>query len=174
MANVYMRIDGLTSIKGAATLEEIGGQKGFMPIDEVSLGVARPIVVSVGASTAAEVGTSSFQDVTVKRGCDGASPYLQTFFFAPGDNGRKLEIVVTKAARTGEGLIPSMTYTLEEARLASYGNTAADASPGEKMTIAYTKISITHYIEDADGKISKGDTVAFDLKTAKLVSKAKL
>jgi type VI secretion system secreted protein Hcp len=38
------------------------------------------------------------------------------------------------------------------------------------MSLAYTTISITHYFQDAAGKVEKGDVVKFDLKTGKLVS----
>jgi type VI secretion system secreted protein Hcp len=173
MANLYMRIDGLTSIKGSATLEEIGGKKGFMPIDSAQFGVGRSINISVGAATSGEMGTVNFADISVARGSDGASPYLQTFFFAPSDSGKTVEIVVTKADRTGEGLVPSMLITMEEARMSSYSLTANNGAT-DNFSLAYTKVSIAHYIEEADGTIQKSDTVTFDLKTAKLVSKAAL
>lgn len=173
MANLYMRIDSLKSIKGSATLEEIGGKKGFMPIDSAQFGVGRAISISVGAATSGEMGTVNFADISVARGCDGASPYLQTFFFAPGENGQMVEIVVTKGDRTGEGLIPSMLITLEEARMSSY-SLGAGSGTSETFTLAYTKVAIAHYIEEADGTVKKSDTVTFDLKTAKLVSKAAL
>lgn len=173
MANLYMRIDGLTSIKGSATLEDIGGKKGFMPIDSAQFGVGRAIHISVGAATSGEMGTVNFADISVSRGCDGASPYLQTFFFSPGDEGKTVEIVVTKANRTGDGLVPSMVISMEETRMSSY-SLGAGSGTTENFTFAYTKVAIAHYIEEADGAIQKSDTVTFDLKTAKLVSKAAL
>ena len=49
MASIYMRIDGLDSIKGAATIGEIGGKKGFFAIDNVSWGAVRGVGVDVGS-----------------------------------------------------------------------------------------------------------------------------
>ena len=39
MANVYLRIDKLEEVKGSATLEDIGGKKGWMPVDHMNFGL---------------------------------------------------------------------------------------------------------------------------------------
>ena len=67
-----------------------------------------------------------------------------------------------------------LIITLEEARLTSYSLSASSAQPAESYSIAYTSIAIAHYNEEDNGEIKKGDTIKFDLATAKLVSAAKL
>ncbi|MEY8881132.1 type VI secretion system tube protein Hcp [Donghicola sp. XS_ASV15] len=171
---IYMKLDKLDTIAGAATVPDVGGKKGLMAVDNVQFGAGRPIGIVVGSSTHAETGQVDLSDISVARTCDGASPFIQTFFFQPGGNGRTIDFVITKADRKGAGMVPSMIITLEEARLTSYSLSASSAQPAESYSIAYTSIAIAHYNEEDNGEIKKGDTIKFDLATAKLVSAAKL
>jgi len=171
---IYMKLDKLDKIDGAATVPDVGGKKGLMLVDTVNFGTGRPINIVVGSSTNAETGQVVLSDINVTRSCDGATPFLQTFFFQPGGTGRTIDFVITKADRKGAGLVPSMIITLEQARLSSYSLSAASSAPVENYSIAYTSIAIAHYNENDDGEIKKGDTIKFDLSTGKLVSAAKL
>ena len=102
----------------------------------------------------------------VSRGADNASAVLSTMFFAPGDKGKTFEILETKQKNDGKGLIPVKIITVEQGRLSSY-----DVTPGQNtMSISFTTVSITYYVEDEAGAVTKGDTVKFDLKTGELVS----
>lgn len=56
MASIFMRIDGLTSIKGAATIGDIGGKKGFFAVDNMSWGANRGVSVDVGNANNADKG----------------------------------------------------------------------------------------------------------------------
>jgi type VI secretion system secreted protein Hcp len=166
MAGVFMRIDGIDSFKGMASIQEIAGKKGFFPISAFSIGYSRSIYVAVGSANDAETGIPALSDVTVSREPDSASAILETLFFAPGEKGKTFEIVETKTKNDGKGIVPRRVVTLEEARLSSYAT-----APGScTMTLAFTTISVTHYYEDAAGKIEKGDVVKFDLRTGELVS----
>lgn len=171
---IYMKLDKLDEIKGSATIKEIGGKKGLIPVASTTWSTSRPIHVTVGASTGAESGQVSVSDVSVTRTADGASPYLETFFFAPTADGKTVDFLITKADREGAGEVPAMIITLEEARLNAYSLNCSPSSITETLTLAYTVFSVTHYTEDEGGKIEKGDTIKFDLKSAKLLSKAKL
>ncbi len=173
MANVYLRIDKLEEVKGSATLEDIGGKKGWMPVDHMNFGLSRDINIEVGAATSGEMGSFSFSNIEVSRDCDGASAYLQTLFFAPGADGKTIELIVTKSDREGKGMVPSLIITLTGARLSHY-SLAASERPAENFSIAYVTVSIKHYLEEADGTIKQGDTVGFDLAKATLTSKANL
>lgn len=166
MASVYMRIDGIDNFKGMATVKEIAGKKGFFPLASFQVGYGRSVVVNVGSSGDAEVGTPSISDVVVDREPDAASAILETLFFAPGDKGKTFEIIQTKTKNDGKGLIPTRIVTLEEARISSY----ATSSGGNSIAIAFTTIAIAHYYEETSGKIEKGDVVKFDLRTGELVS----
>lgn len=166
MANIYMRIDGINDFKGMASVKEIASKKGFFPIGSFSFGFARSVFVAVGSAGDAETGVPTLGDVSIEREADSASGILETLFFAPGDKGKTFEIVETKAKNDGSGLIPVQIITMEEGRLSSY----SAAPGGNTMTIAFTTLSITHYYEDAAGKIEKGDVVKYDLKLGKLES----
>ncbi|MBW4964199.1 type VI secretion system tube protein Hcp [Sulfitobacter sp. CW3] len=166
MSGIFMRIDGIDSFKGMASVEEIAGKKGFFPISSFSMGYSRSIYVAVGSAGDAESGIPAIGDVSIMREPDAASAILETLFFAPGDKGKTIEIVETKTNPGGDGMIPRRVVTLEEARLSSYGTDPSACT----MTLAFTTISVTHYFQTDAGGVEKGDVVKFDLKTGKLVS----
>ncbi len=172
--SIYMAIKGVDNVKGSGTIEKLGEQKSLIPVSSVVWGAGRPINIQIGAATNAETGQVDLSDVTVSRTADGASPYIETFFFQPGGAGRTVDFIISKADRKGDGKVPSMIITLEEARMSSYGLSAADAQASETFSLVYTNFAITHYNEEEDGDLKKGDTIKFDLKTAKLESAAKL
>lgn len=172
MASIYMRIDGTTP-KGAATVEKIGGKDGFFAIDSVSWSAVRGVGIDVGNANNADQGMVALGEININRTCDGASPYLTTFLYAPGAEGKTVEIVMTKPNREGSGADPYMIVTLKEARMASYNLGATDGSlPSESFSLTYTQVSKAYYIEGQGGKIEKGPEVGFDATTAKVTSTA--
>ncbi len=175
MASMFMRIDGITNMKGVATLEKIGGKEGFFAIDAMSWASDRSIGINIGNSNNSDSGAISLSPVMINRAADGASPYLTTFLFAPGAQGQKIEIVFTKPNRDGEGMDPYLIVTLEGARVSHYAIQGSDGSlPVESFSLTYTTISQVYYHEDTTGVIAKGDTVKFDCPLGKAVSKAQL
>jgi len=172
MASIFMRIDGTTP-KGAATVEKIGGKDGFFALDNVSWGAVRGVGIDVGNANNSDQGMVALGEVNVSRGSDGASPYLTTFLYAPGPEGKTIEIVMTKPNREGAGNDPYLIITIEAARMASYNISASDGTlPSESFSLTYTKISKAYYFENDAGKIEKGPEVEFDATTAKCTSKA--
>lgn len=166
MAGVFMRVDGIDSFNGMASVKEIAGKKGFFPVSHYEMGYSRSISIAVGASGDAETGIPALSDLQVNREPDAASAILETLFFAPGDKGKTFELVETKTKNDGAGMIPVRVITMEEARLSSY-----KTEPGKcKMTLAFTTLSVTHYYETTSGAVEKGDVVKFDLRTGELVS----
>lgn len=175
MASIFMRIDGVNSIKGAATVGDIGGKKGFFAISSMSWGANRGVAVDVGNANNADKGMVSLDAISIDRTSDGASSYLATFLFAPGAEGKTVEILLTKPSRDGSGADPYLVMTLEKARIASYSISGSDgALPTEHFTLTYTTLSNVYYQEGDGGKIEKGDTVKFDCTEGKLVSKSSL
>ena len=175
MASIFMRIDGLTSIKGGATVDKIGGKEGFFAIENVSWNADRDVTIDLGNANNADKGMGGLGKVVVKRTSDGASPYLTTLLFSPGDDGKTIEIVMTKPSRAGDGMEPYMVITLEKARMAHYNIDCHDGQlPQEDLDLVYTTFSTVYYTEGVDGKIEKGDTVKFDTTTNTVVSKASL
>jgi len=170
-----MRIDGITSMKGTSTLENIGGKEGFFAINGMSWSADRSMVINIGNANNSDTGGIHLSPVMINRSSDGASPYLTTFLFAPGADGQTIEIVCTKPNRDGEGMDPYLIITLEGARVANYSVDCSDGSlPEENFALVYTTVSQVYYHEDANGTIAKGDTVKFDCPLGKAVSKAKL
>jgi type VI secretion system secreted protein Hcp len=173
MASIFMRIDGLDNIKGAATIGDIGGKKGFFAINSMSWGANRGVAVDVGNANNADKGMVSLDAITIKRTSDGASPHLATFLFAPGSEGQKVEILLTKPSRDGAGADPYLVFTLEKARIASYDISGSDGQlPEEDFSLTYTTLTTVYYQEGDGGKIEKGATVKFDCTTGTLESKA--
>jgi len=173
MASIFMRIDGLNSIKGAATVENIGGKQGFFAIDNVSWSADRGVGINVGNANNADKGMAALGQVQVRRSSDGATPHLTSFLFSPGADGKTIEIVMTKPSREGSGMDPYLVLTLEKSRMSHYNISCDDGElPYEEFDLTYTTISKVYYQETDSGKIEKGDTVKFDTTTAQLESKA--
>lgn len=173
MASIFMRIDGLTSVKGAATVDNIGGKQGFFALDNISWSADRGVGIDVGNANNADKGMAALGEVQIQRTSDGASPHLTSFLFSPGAEGKTIEIVMTKPSREGTGMDPYMILTLEHARMSHYNMSCNDGElPFEEFNLTYTTISKVYYQESSAGKIEKGDTVKFDTTTAQLESKA--
>ena len=173
MASIYMRIDGLDTIAGAATIGEIGGKKGFFAIDTMDWGANRGVSVDVGNANNADKGMVSLGELGINRTADGASPHLTTFLFSPGTEGKTIDILLTKPSRDGAGAEPYMVVTLEKARMAHYNIHGSDGSlPSENFTLTYTTLTIVYYQEADGGKIEKGSTIKYNCTTGVLESKA--
>ncbi|WP_027858910.1 type VI secretion system tube protein Hcp [Marinobacterium jannaschii] len=173
MASIFMRIDGINTIKGAATVTEIGNKKGFFALDHVSWEGNRGVGINIGNANNADKGMAALGQVKVRRQSDGASPYLTSFLFSPGAEGKTIEIVMTKPNRTGAGMDPYLVITLEKSRMSHYNIECRDGElPTEEYDLTYTTISKVYYQETEGGTIEKGDTVKFDTTTAQLESKA--
>ncbi|MEZ8825921.1 type VI secretion system tube protein Hcp [Vibrio amylolyticus] len=172
MASIFMRIDG-TSPKGAATVDKIGGKDGFFAIDSLSWSAVRGVGIDVGNANNADKGMVALGEVNINRVCDGASPFLTTFLYAPGGEGKTIEVIMTKPNREGSGADPYLIVTLSAARMSSYNMSATDGSlPSESFSLTYTQISKAYYIEGEGGKIDKGPEVGFDATQAKVTSTA--
>ncbi|WP_114785775.1 Hcp family type VI secretion system effector [Vibrio tetraodonis] len=174
MASIFMKIDGNTVPKGAATIEKIGGKDGFFAIDSFSWNAVRGVGIDVGNANNADQGMVALGEVNITRSCDGASPYITSFLYAPGPKGNKVEIVMTKPNREGNGADPYLILTLEAARISSYNLAGSDGSlPNESFSLTYTIINMVYYVEDEGGKIEKGPEVGFDTTKAEVTSTAK-
>lgn len=175
MASIFMRIDGLTSIQGAATIGEINGKKGYFAIGEISWSADRGVGIDVGNANNSDKGMAALGHIQIRRSADGASPYLTSFLFSPGAEGKTVEIMMTKPSRTGSGMDPHLILTLEQSRMSHYNMNCSDGElPQEEFDLTYSTLSKAYYYEDSKGDIQKGDTVKFDVTTANLESKANI
>lgn len=175
MASIYMRIDGNDEIKGSATVTDIGGKKGFFALDSSSWSAMRNVSVDIGNADNSDGGMVALGEFQCSKPFDGASPYITTFLFAPGEKGKKVEIVFTKPNREGKGLIPYLVVTLENARISNYSVSGSDGTqPSENFAMTYSTIAQTYYVESEGGKVDKAAEVAFDTTSAEITSQADL
>ncbi|WDE05329.1 type VI secretion system tube protein Hcp [Thalassomonas viridans] len=175
MASIYMRIDGNDTIKGSATVTDIGGKKGFFALESTSWSAMRNVSVDIGNADNNDGGMVALGEIQCSKQLDGASPFITTFLFSPGEEGKKIEIVFTKPDRGGKGLIPYLIVTLENARISSYSVSGSDGSqPGENFAMTYSTIAQTYYVESEGGKVEKAAEVAFNTQTAEITSQADL
>ncbi|MGR5509266.1 type VI secretion system tube protein Hcp, partial [Vibrio mediterranei] len=71
-----------------------------------------------------------------------------TFLYAPGAEGKTIEVVMTKPNREGSGADPYLILTLKNARMSNYTMTGTNGSlPSESFALTYTEISKAYYIE---------------------------
>lgn len=175
MASIYMRIDGNDTIKGSATVTDIGGKKGFFALDSMTWSAMRNVSVDIGNADNNDGGMVALGEIQCAKQLDGASPFLTTFLFAPGESGKTIDIVFTKPNRAGKGLIPYLIVTLENARISNYNVSGNDGSqPSENFSMTYSTISHTYYVESEGGKVEKAAEVAFNTQTAEITSQADL
>jgi type VI secretion system secreted protein Hcp len=175
MASIYMRIDGNDTIKGSATVAEIGGKKGFFALDSLSWSAMRNVTVDIGNADNSDGGMVALGEVQCSKQLDGASPFLTTFLFSPGDTGKTVEIVFTKPNRGGKGLIPYLIISIENSRISNYSVSGSDGiQPSENFAMTYSTIAHTYYVESEGGKVDKAAEVAFDTQVAELTSQADL
>lgn len=174
MASIYMRIDGNDTIQGSATVTDIGGKKGWFALDSMSWSAMRNVSVDIGNADNNDGGMVALGEIQCSKQLDGASPYITTFLYAPGETGKKVEIVFTKPNRAGKGLVPYLIVTLENARISNYSIAGSDGSqPGENFAMTYSTHSQTYFVE-IKGEIKKHGEVAFDTMSAEITSQADL
>ena len=175
MATLFMRIDGLDSVDGAAMVEDIGGDKGWFAIGSINWSAARGVTMNIGAATNQDSGMAMLGEISVSKTYCGASPYLSTWLFYPGTEARDIYVVDTKPNREGTGLNINVKYSLTDCRISNYSLSGSDSSdPFESFSITYTAIEIEYGIEDIGGAMTVAGTVGFDIPTATLTSKADL
>ena len=175
MATLFMRIDKNDKIKGGATVEKIGGKEGWFALQSVSWSGARGVNIEIGNAENRDSGIVHMGELSCSKSYDGASPFMSTFLFFPGKEGKTVYVTDTKPNREGDGVIPYLEFELTNARMSNYSLMTSDGGdPSESFSLVYTKVTITYYVEDDGGKVTKAATVAYDAPTAKLESKADL
>ena len=175
MATLFMRIDKNDKIKGGASVEKIGGKEGWFALHSAGWSGARGVNIEIGNAENRDSGIVHLGELSCSKPFDGASAYIATFLFMPGDKGKTVFIANIKPNRQGDGVVPYLEFELEASRISNYSLQTTDGGePSENFSLAYTKVTITYYTETDGGKIEKTATVAYDAPTAKLVSKASL
>ncbi|KAF7772310.1 Hcp1 family type VI secretion system effector [Pseudoalteromonas citrea] len=175
MASIFMRIDGNDTIKGAATVVDLNSKKGWFAVDSLSWGAMRGVSVDIGNANNQDSGMVALGEISISKTYDGATPYLLTYLFQPGADGKTIELVMTKPSRDGKGIIPYYVISLEEARMANFSISGSDGGqPSESFSLTYTKIEQIFFVEDEGGKLEKAASVKYDATTNQLTSAADL
>lgn len=168
MANIYMNIDGYKP-EGAATIKDPNGAV-YMAIKSYAWGATRNVNMEVGNLNNRDSGIGSVDAVTITRELDGSSNAMLTSVFKFDNTlGKDMTFIFVNPKKDGKGFEIFYQVKLTNARIISYKETLENNSkPVSEMTIAYTKIAITHNTSDITGKMTKGAATIFDVPTGVL------
>lgn len=168
MANIYMNIDGYKP-EGAATIKDPNGAV-YMAINSYAWGATRNVNMEVGNLNNRDSGIGSVDAVTITRELDGSSNAMLTSVFKFDNTlGKDMTFIFVNPKKDGQGFEIFYQVKLTNARVISYKETLKNNSkPVSEMTIAYTKIAITHNTSDITGKMTKGAATIFDVPTGVL------
>ena len=174
MAHMYMKI-GDTESKGDATAEYTGdagvSATGWFAIHSFNWGASRSVSMDIGNGMNRDAGIVAMSEMTVSKEMDGASENILSRMYVPGEKGDKVQIIVTKPARSGQGAEVYLHITLDHARIVNYSLGGSDgATPSESISVAYSKVTIKRWNEDEGGKMVAGGDVTYDLPTGKAES----
>ena len=170
---LYMTWEGLTKIDGSATIEKLSDEiKGSpMRFDSFEFEFSRPIEIAVGDAGNATTGQVEMSNLRVSRQMDGASPYLQTFFYRPRGIASIWTFNLTQTAADGVGESVAASVILEGGRMTSYTVDVDNDERVESISFAYTAIDMKRYNEDEMGFLLDPQSVKFNVALATLQSK---
>lgn len=159
-AAVYMDYDGKT-IKGSVITRDY---EDCHSIDSIQWGVGRAISMEAGNLANREASRPSFSEITLTRQNDVASAH---FFFEAiaGSRGKK---VLLHFVRTGvEQPQEYMQIELDEVLVSSLSQSSGGDRPSESITLSYSKITITTWEFDEQGRRGASVIKGYDLAQAK-------
>jgi type VI secretion system secreted protein Hcp len=160
--DAFLKIDG---IPGESTDEK---HKDWIDVLSYGFGIQQPATVSASTSGAATAGRAHFQDFSVTKPSDRASPKLA---LACAD-GTHIKAVTLELCRAGGDKAKYMEYKLTNCIVSSYhdGGSAggAESGPIEAISFNYGKIEWT-YIQQkrADGSGGGQVTAGWDVQMNK-------
>jgi type VI secretion system secreted protein Hcp len=164
-----------TILKAVQPSRRLAEKRAVFALQSVSWSGARGVNIEIGNAENRDSGIVHMGELSCSKSYDGASPFMSTFLFYPGTEGKTVFVTDTKPNREGDGIIPYLEFELTNARMSNYSIMTSDGGdPSESFSLVYTKVTITYYVEDDGGKVTKAATVAYDAPTAKLESKADL
>ena len=171
MANIYMRMDGVT-VTGGATIEGLKGD-GWIALTSYNWGAHRNVAMDIGNGNNADSGMSAMSEVVVTKECDGSSGSLLSYLFKPGNEGKTVEFVFTKPGTDGSGAAQYLQVKLTNARLVSYTINGNDGyQPHERIAFSYVEIYQRHDFELEGGEVKQGGIVTYNVPKGKLLSGA--
>lgn len=173
MANMFMKVFGLQPHgstgrhTGGANIDE-GVGRGWITLRSLSWEADRSVSMDIGNGMNRDSGMTSMSEITLTKELDGASEYILSRLYVPGNDGDTINIIVTKPDRAGKGGVIYLQIQLENARITNYSVSAVDGLiPLESLAMAYSSIGIRYWSEDEGGKLDQGGRVHYDLPTGR-------
>lgn len=160
--DTFLKIEG---VEGEATAT---GAEKQIEIYSFSWGASNPTTVGSGA-TGLSAGKVSISSFNVMKKTEKSSATL----FQACCNGKHFttaEVTMRKASGEG-GQKPFLTYKFTDVMVESIqwsGSSGGDDTPTESLSLAYAKVEVTYYTQDAKGGTTKAGEASWDLtKVAK-------
>jgi type VI secretion system secreted protein Hcp len=151
-----------------ATIPGESTAKGFekkIEIYSFSWGASNPVTIGSSA-TGIGAGKVSISSFNLMKKTDIASPKI-FMACAKGEHIAKVIVTLRKASGAG-GQVAFLIYTFEKVMVESVqwsGSTGGDDTPTESVSLAFGKVTIEYKPQGADGKVTAGTPVVWDLTT---------
>ena len=154
-AAIYLCNEGKT-VEGDVQLKDY---EGCIEVLSFQDGVEREINSQVGAGR--DVLLPSFADITLTKKMDRASVPLRREAVDGGDMNWSIHFLA-------EGETPCEYYTIEltEARISSHHMSSSGELPVESMSLNFTKVQYTYFLQNEQGACGAPITWGYDLETA--------
>lgn len=161
MANMFMSIEGIDFPGATITVTGEKPGRGAAPswcsIDSFYWEAARSVSMDIGNGMNRDSGMTLMSEVSITRELDGASEYLLSRMYVPGNEGDVITFIATKPDRDGKGGHIYLQVQLVKARIVYYNFSVVDSSiPSECLSISYDKFRYVNWHENVGGELEKG------------------
>lgn len=152
---IYMKIDGM---KGSVTTK---GYEGWIEVYSFNNEITRNIQQHrLGQMNNRESSIPSFQDITVTKRPDQATPLL----FSQACHGRAIPQIEIHICKTADQITPYRQYVLHNVLLSHYSESAGSGgNPIERIKLSFTKIENSYTPYDANHKAGSPIKSGYDL-----------
>ncbi len=126
---------------------------GFMELKDFSFGAENP--VSIGSSTSgAAVGKTKFNDFSITRSVDAASPSLFKVL-AAGAHFDYVDVILRKSGGGGKASTdPYLVYRFKSVYVSKVNWTSSDESPKESVTMGFGGMILQYRSQKPDGSLN--------------------
>ena len=128
--DAFLKIDG---VPGESTDDK---HKDWIEILSYDWGASQPASGTASSSGGASTGRADFQDFSVVKLLDKASPKLAVYCA----DGTHIKEIVLELCRAGGAKLPYMKYTMSNVIISSYSPAGGGGLPSESVTFNYGKI----------------------------------
>ena len=158
--SAYLKYEAIK--KGESKAKGHEGDKGWIELGSVSLGVGRSISSPVGASSKREASAPNVSEIVLSKLMDSTSPLI----FQEALLGKAASAQVDLVETHEEMLETFLEIKLTNAMIASYSTSSNGGRPSEKFSLNFTKIEYKY--TPFDDKHQRGSPVLFmyDVTTA--------